>query len=129
MGMPERTALYRVYGTPDVLLYIGISKDFGTRWKQHAKTQPWWGVHERMTVEWHGSRESAEAAERAAIRAERPKHNIMHNWREVGRKGPPIAGFLADEAIAQVAHAAARELRDPELKDRLFIAIVRALAP
>jgi predicted GIY-YIG superfamily endonuclease len=38
----ERTALYHVFGDADLLLYIGISKDFGTRWKQHAKVQPWW---------------------------------------------------------------------------------------
>lgn len=39
---PARTALYRIFGDADLLLYIGISKDFGTRWKQHAKAQPWW---------------------------------------------------------------------------------------
>lgn len=30
---PEPTALYRVFGEADLLLYIGVSKDFGSRWK------------------------------------------------------------------------------------------------
>ena len=75
----ERTALYRVYDGQDTLLYIGISNDFGTRWKQHAKVQPWWGEHRRMTVEWRDSRPEAEAAETAAIKTEHPRFNKMHN--------------------------------------------------
>ena len=39
--MPDPTALYRLFGDADLLLYIGISDDFGRRWKEHAKTQPW----------------------------------------------------------------------------------------
>jgi predicted GIY-YIG superfamily endonuclease len=66
--MAERTALYRIWGTADLLLYIGVSKDFGTRWKQHAKTQPWWPEMQRLTVDcWYDSRPEAEAEETAAI--------------------------------------------------------------
>jgi predicted GIY-YIG superfamily endonuclease len=72
---PEPTALYRVFDADDMLLYIGISGDFGTRWKQHARIQPWWGEKQRLTVEWLASRELAEAAETAAIKAEKPAHN------------------------------------------------------
>lgn len=80
----EPTALYRVYGDADRLLYIGISKDFGIRWNQHARVQPWWGDKKRLTVDWCDSRDAAEAAERAAIKAEKPKYNIVHN-------GPAVA--------------------------------------
>lgn len=73
--VPEPTALYRVFGDADVLLYIGISKDFGTRWKQHARVQPWWGERRRLTVELLDSRPDAEAAEDVAIKAEGPKYN------------------------------------------------------
>jgi predicted GIY-YIG superfamily endonuclease len=76
--MTERTALYRIWGDADLPLYIGISKDFGTRWKQHAKQQPWWGEMRRLTVEWYDSRPEAEAAEVTAIRAEKPKYNKTH---------------------------------------------------
>jgi len=49
--MAERTALYRIWGSADLLLYIGISKDFGARWKQHAKQQPWWDEMKRLRAE------------------------------------------------------------------------------
>lgn len=75
---PERTALYRIFAGGDLLLYIGISKDFGTRWNQHAKAQPWWGEMERQTVDWYPSRPDADEAETTAIKAEKPKYNIVH---------------------------------------------------
>lgn len=88
---PEPTALYRIFGDADLLLYIGISDDFGARWKRHAKAQPWWGERRRMTVDFYGSREEAAAAEPVAIKAERPKHNIVHGTapRSPARKIPP----------------------------------------
>jgi hypothetical protein len=76
--VPEETALYRVFGEADLLLYIGISKDFGARWKQHARRQPWWPEKRRMTTQWFGSRPEAEEAETAAIKAEGPKYNFTH---------------------------------------------------
>lgn len=76
--MKQRTALYHVFGDADRLLYIGISYDFGGRWKQHARKQPWWDEHRRMTVYWYDSRPEAARAEIAAIKAERPKYNKKH---------------------------------------------------
>jgi predicted GIY-YIG superfamily endonuclease len=64
----ERTALYRLFDAEGVLLYVGISKEFGTRWHQHARSQPWWGEVHHQTIEWHESRADAEAAEETAIR-------------------------------------------------------------
>ncbi len=76
---PEETTLYRIWGEADLLLYIGISKDFGQRWKQHAKLQPWWPEKRRLTADkLYPSRPEAEAAEEAAIKAERPKYNKKH---------------------------------------------------
>jgi hypothetical protein len=69
-GPDGRTALYRVYD--------GISKDFGSRWKTHARNQPWWPEVRHQTVTWYDSRKEAEAAETAAIKAEQPKYNIAH---------------------------------------------------
>jgi hypothetical protein len=77
--MSDRTALYRIFGDADLLLYIGISDDFGIRWKAEARKFPWWDEHRRMTVEWLDSRPEAEAAETAAIKAEKPKYNKQHN--------------------------------------------------
>ena len=80
-GEDEETALYHVYGDGDLLLYIGISNDFGRRWKDHAKVQPWWGEKRRLTTRWYSSRAEAEEAETAAIQAEHPKHNIAKQAR------------------------------------------------
>ena len=79
MALADGTALYRIWGDADLLLYIGVSDDFGSRWKQHAKQQPWWDEMRRLTVDaWYESRAQAEAAEQAAIKAEAPKYNKQH---------------------------------------------------
>jgi hypothetical protein len=75
----DRNAVYRIFRDADLLLYISASKVFGTRWKQHAKTQPWWGEHRRMTVEWHDTRDEALDAEAIAIFSEQPKYNVLHH--------------------------------------------------
>jgi len=86
---PEQTALYHIWGAAELLLYIGISDDFGRRWKQHAKQQPWWGEKRRLTVdEWFDRREDAEAAEAAAVKAEKPKYNKKLIARIEGVKAP-----------------------------------------
>jgi predicted GIY-YIG superfamily endonuclease len=78
----EQTALYRLFAAGDVLLYIGIAKRFGRRWEQHARSQPWWPEVVRQTVDWYPDREAAEDAEKAAIKAENPRHNVMHAPRQ-----------------------------------------------
>lgn len=82
IGRPERTALYRIYDGDGLLLYIGISKDFGRRWKDEARDFSWWDEHRRMTVDWYDSRKEAEAAETAAIKTEWPRYNKVHAVRE-----------------------------------------------
>lgn len=87
--MSEETALYRIWGEADLLLYIGISNDFGRRWTEHAKKQPWWGEKRRLAVdEWYASRPEAETAETAAIKAEGPKYNIVHAAKSPRKRGP-----------------------------------------
>lgn len=90
--IPEPTWLYRVWGEADLLLYIGISKNFGRRWEQHAKKQPWWEEMKRLTAdEWFGSRPEAKAAETAAIKAEHPKYNKKHNRQPQRTQSRPTA--------------------------------------
>jgi DNA-binding transcriptional regulator YhcF (GntR family) len=72
---PERTALYRLYGAEDDLLYVGITGKPGPRWTQHAADKPWWPQVARREIEWFDSRPLAAEAEVTAIRAESPKHN------------------------------------------------------
>lgn len=78
MTVADETALYRIFGDADVLLYIGISADFGRRWKDEAKTFPWWNERRHMTVDWYPTREDALDTEALAIFAEQPKYNAMH---------------------------------------------------
>lgn len=68
--------LYRLYDEADVLLYIGITENLGTRMDAHASSQSWWPQVNRLTVDMLPDRISAEHAEGDAIRGEKPRHNI-----------------------------------------------------
>jgi predicted GIY-YIG superfamily endonuclease len=76
--LPGRTALYRLFDAASRLLYIGISANPEARFGSHESTQPWWPQVDmsKTTVEWLDTRREAEAAEDAAILAERPLHNV-----------------------------------------------------
>ncbi|GGM27783.1 hypothetical protein GCM10011608_10740 [Micromonospora sonchi] len=72
-------ALYRWFDGDDTLLYIGITNDPHVRQSSHAKKSSWADFAVRGAIERFASREKAEAAEKAAIEAERPLFNHMHN--------------------------------------------------
>jgi hypothetical protein len=107
------TALYRIFGDADVLLYIGISDDFGRRWKDEAKAFPWWNERRHMTVDWYPTRDDALDTEALAIFAEQPKYNVMH--RKQARRLHVIQRRAAD-ARAHIPPRAPQPLRviDPE---------------
>lgn len=75
----EHHALYRFYGAAGELLYVGITRNPSARWKAHGRTKEWWTEVARIDLETFESRESVLAAERAAIRAEHPRYNKVHN--------------------------------------------------
>jgi predicted GIY-YIG superfamily endonuclease len=72
-------ALYRFFDVEDRLLYIGITAGLPQRLMRHADGKPWWLQVAKITVEVMPGRAEVLAAERAAIRAERPLYNIRHN--------------------------------------------------
>jgi predicted GIY-YIG superfamily endonuclease len=74
-----RTALYRFYAADGALLYIGITVNPKARDYQHAAKSPWWPESARKDICWYETWPAAELAERAAIRAERPRYNIAGN--------------------------------------------------
>lgn len=74
----EDNALYRHYDATGRLLYIGITNDPGSRWKGHMD-KTWWHYVDTTKIERFPSRAEVEAAEVAAIKAERPWWNIAHN--------------------------------------------------
>jgi hypothetical protein len=73
---PPRAALYRLFGTNDELLYVGITLSPAARLKEHSWRKPWWPEVQRHEIEWHENWHAAAAAEQAAIEAEGPKYNI-----------------------------------------------------
>lgn len=69
-------AVYFLYGSHDVLLYVGISKQPDHRLKQHRETQPWAFLIESRYVEWFDTRREAMDVERRAIELDAPLFNI-----------------------------------------------------
>lgn len=73
----ESQAVYRCFGGSGQLLYIGTTGNLGRRLAAHA--QKIWFLEVRgITLEWYPDEETAEAAERRAIRIEQPKYNVVH---------------------------------------------------
>jgi len=70
--------LYRHYDESNVLLYIGVARDAGNRYRQHLKSSAWAENSVRMTIELFPDRASALAAEANAVVNEKPLHNINH---------------------------------------------------
>jgi excisionase family DNA binding protein len=104
-------ALYRFYDAHDRLLYVGLTANPGSRWQAHSHDKPWWAQVARVTVEHFDGREEVEAAEVAAIKTEKPLHNVAHNPNcdPLRRKVPVNRGTVAhDEPRLTVAQAADR---------------------
>ncbi|WP_158813206.1 GIY-YIG nuclease family protein [Streptomyces rimosus] len=80
----QRTALYRLRDAAGELLYVGISTKPPQRWSQHAVDKVWWPEVADLSLEWFDSKSEALAAERRAIRAESPRHNVVHNQAPIG---------------------------------------------
>ncbi|MCU1616151.1 MAG: hypothetical protein JWO98_3691 [Frankiales bacterium] len=75
----QRAALYRLFDQGGALLYVGVAANPRTRWSTHSKEKAWWCEVASKTVEWHGDRPTAEAAEVAAIVTEAPRYNVEHS--------------------------------------------------
>lgn len=97
--MSERTALYRFFDGAGVLLYVGITKCPPARFAAHANEKPGWPEIARIEIEWCDTRCEAEIREKAAIRSERPRWNIVHTHVPAvpRRRVPPPE--LSDEEI------------------------------
>jgi prevent-host-death family protein len=100
-----RTALYRLYGDADVLLYIGISHQPDVRFEQHSKTKEWWPQVARREIQWFDDRPTAAAAEADAIRNEDPEHNGTYSPR---RKRCTIRDGGAADGVYEVSLSLAR---------------------
>lgn len=93
MSGPVRSAhttLYRLYDSDDNLLYVGIAGNPGRRFEQHHDEKPWWSEVARTDLQHYDERAAALIAEQAAIVAEKPLHNVVHN-RGYRRRSPEPA--------------------------------------
>lgn len=77
--MAHDHALYRLYDESGQLLYVGISVDPGKRLAQHRSDKKWWSEVSNITIQPMATRKVALAAEREAIKDERPVYNLVHN--------------------------------------------------
>jgi len=68
--------LYRFYDAEGSLLYVGITKFFEPRLKQHYKNAEWFFDTTHVRLEHYQTRQEVELAETRAIKTERPKYNI-----------------------------------------------------
>ena len=99
----KETSLYRFFGAGDELLYVGITARGRGRWHQHNADKAWWPDVARATVEHYPTRDDALTAERDAIIAERPRHNVVHNGgakcerRRSDPSTPPFRGAVEVE--------------------------------
>jgi prophage regulatory protein len=73
----SRTALYRAFSENGELLYVGITGEALRRMHQHMRRSSWPDECSRIEMSYYPTRLAAEAAERAAIEAEKPKYNII----------------------------------------------------
>jgi predicted GIY-YIG superfamily endonuclease len=70
------TCVYRIYDSAGGLLYIGVSASAIGRMAGHV-TKPWADQIARIEVEHYEHKAAALRAEREAIRAEQPMHNLL----------------------------------------------------
>ena len=70
--------VYRAFDADDDLLYVGMSIETMRRLHSHQLTAAWWPDVATIRVGRFASREAALVAERAAIVAEAPRHNITY---------------------------------------------------
>jgi predicted GIY-YIG superfamily endonuclease len=88
--------LYRLFGPDGTLLYAGVSDDWTRRLRQHWQTKQWAGEILGVTLETYSDRVAVLAAERKAIRAEKPLYNIQHNHRQPAPEEPASSVTAAD---------------------------------
>lgn len=95
-GVNPCEILYRLRGVNGDLLYVGITRDWPTRMKQHQADKPWWSeVAGIELVRVLGTRQQIEAIEKAVIKAERPIYNVVHNERPTTTRAPGTDGINA----------------------------------
>jgi hypothetical protein len=71
--------VYRCFNAVRLLIYIGSTEKYLRRIRRHESRTPWWPEVADIQVERCPTLFQARAAERLAIKAEKPLHNKIHN--------------------------------------------------
>jgi hypothetical protein len=96
-----RVRLYRAYDSQRRLLYVGISLCALVRLANHRSQSDWFGEVRRLEIELFSSRRLAEEAERRAIWAEGPVHNLQRSYIPTGddrKMAPELRYFPVTDA-------------------------------
>lgn len=93
------TALYRHFSANGELLYVGISCKPITRLKQHEHDSGWASEIARVEIERFETRAAAMAAEREAIKKEKPRHNVVHARSEARNTWKVVPLRLPDRTV------------------------------
>lgn len=99
MKTPEQTddatAVYRAYGKKRRLLYVGVSRQWVSRWTHHAAMAPFYRDVVRLEIEWFPTRIEALSREREFIERLHPAFNKNHQNDpvELLRLLCPVCGF------------------------------------
>jgi hypothetical protein len=108
-----RSAVYRIFGDGQRLLYIGSSERPRQRWHEHRNRTAWWPEARVYSLTWLPDRDTAYQVEALAIAAERPAFNQVWQPQQV-----PAPRKVADpvEEVRRVtdALAAVEEIADEE---------------
>lgn len=75
--------LYRLRASNGDLLYVGITTNWPQRMTQHQADKPWWSeVQGVELVRMDCTRQQIEAIEKAVIKTEAPRYNVVHSERQ-----------------------------------------------
>jgi excinuclease UvrABC nuclease subunit len=95
---PRPCVLYRHFDADGTLLYVGISVSVLRRLAQHVRGSHWTDKIASITIERFASEREAAKAEEAAIRSEKPLHNVRMS--ETPRTWPE---FTEEESAREMA--------------------------
>ncbi|WP_051853088.1 GIY-YIG nuclease family protein [Streptomyces aureocirculatus] len=95
MDYAQPAAVYRLYDAAGHLLYIGLTCNPRSRWKDHRKEMLWWREVAFKVITWHETRHQACAAESSAVASERPLYNAYETFPRPGIPPQPYGHRIA----------------------------------
>ncbi len=110
------TALYRMFDQNGRLLYVGITIDIVSRFRDHRSLKPWWPDIQTIQLEHFPDRDAARAAELKAITTEFPRYNVADTVRSLPRRTAAAVAVRAqtkrelDEATVEFHEAITADL-------------------